>query len=133
MLMDPQAVQQALVVKPLDLTQVLLFLITTIAGFITVWLNGKKTGRMESSERRISEHAELAASAAATAERHATVAVQASMYPKPNPAPLIQSLPPEALESEPPASMGTIVMEPPRPTRPKPPIDRPTPKDPSIR
>lgn len=145
MLIDPQTAIQ--IIQPIDLTQIAMALITTGGGALMWWLTGKRVGRgearMEAVERRTSEHAGLATSAAAVAERHAATAVQVtSMFPRlPVPivgagefgenlpaspwSPSIESLPPEALESEPPTERTV-----PRPT---PPVNRPTPKDPSVR
>lgn len=143
MLIDPQTIQ---IVQPIDVTQIVVCFITTIGGGLMFWLTGKRVGRgeakMAAAEKRVSDHVELATSAAAVAERHAATAVQVtSMFPRmPIPigmmqnqqmigddfGPLVESLPPEALESEPPPTERTV----PRPT---PPVNRPTPKDPGVR
>jgi hypothetical protein len=125
MLIEPSHVQFV----PIDVTQILVVAITSIAGFATYYFTGRRVGRgeakMEAVARNVSQHAELATSAAATAERHAATAVQiTSMFPRPAvPFGLAaESLPPEALESEPPPTQRTV-------PRPSPPVDRPTPKD----
>jgi hypothetical protein len=123
-----------LVFKPIDLTQVMLAAVTVLGGGFFAWLNGKKVASVDAAEKRISEHAELAQTSAAVAAKHADVAGQvvqslrAPAMPPGMQAVLesyqgknVQSLPPEVLESEPPASSG--------PTSMRIPANRPTPKD----
>lgn len=133
MLIEPEAVR-AVQFVPIDVTQMVVVAISSLFGFLTYYFTGRRVGRgeakMEAVARSVSQHAELATSAAAVAERHAATAVQVtSMFPRPS-VPFtfdvekdlrrIESLPPEALESEPPPTERTV----PRPT---PQVDRPTP------
>jgi hypothetical protein len=135
-----------LVVQPIDLTSVLIAAVTVIGGGFFAWLSGKKSGafaaRIDATERRISQHAELASTAAAVAAKHADVAGQVvSSLRAPAMPPGIQvvleqsgiqgvleqyqssvSMPPEALESDAPSSG-------PGPMSMRLPVNRPTPKD----
>lgn len=133
MLTDPQTIQ---IVQPIDVTQIAIALITTLGGALTFWLTGRRVGRgearIEAAEKRVSDHAELA-------RGYADRALQASLRPPLEP--VIQSLPPDVLESDPPGSFDQVgsfaAPSMPRPPRPKPapeiPGDRPTPKDRSVR
>lgn len=116
-------------VKPVDLTQVLLAIVTVAGGLLGAWLQGKKAARIEAGAARVEAGAARAEEHEKRAAEHAEIAVQASMRPAGIPSTLqgimgdvkIESLPPEVLESVPPSAQAW--------PRPSVPVDRPTPRD----
>ncbi len=71
-MIDPQQATQ--LIQPINVTEIAIAVVTGFFGVLSIWLNGRKVGRADAA-------AATATGAASIAEKHASVAVQASLRP----------------------------------------------------